>query len=134
MQTAIGVKSIAKKAQTVIDESIILAYGDTEFYVKAANAGATKLIGISERNGQYSGASLENQTKSQPEMIVDVIVEGIAQCLFGAGAIAYGDPVKPDAQGRAIRANAGDTAIGICDAPAAEGFYGRVKIQIHKVA
>jgi hypothetical protein len=133
MQTATGTKSIAKKAQGAIDESVILAYGDSGSHVKAATAGATKLIGISERNGQYSGPALENQTKTQPGMVVDVITEGIAQCLFGAGAIAYGDPVKPDAQGRAIKANAGDMAIGICDAPAAEGYYGRVKLQIHKV-
>ena len=133
MQTAIGTKSIAKKSQGVIDQSVILAYGDDTFYVKAAAAGATKLIGISERNGPYSGPALENKTKTQQDMIVDVIVEGIAQCLFGAGAIAYGDPVKPDAQGRAVKANSGDMAIGICDAPAAEGYYGRVKIQIHKV-
>jgi len=133
MQTAITGPTIAKRAEGIIDESVILAYGSTEFTVKTAGAGATKLIGISERNGQYSGPSPENRTKTQEGMIVDVIPEGIAQCLFGAGTVAYGDPVKPDAQGRAVKASAGDMAIGICDSPAAEGFYGRVKIQIHKV-
>ena len=134
MQTAIGVKSIPKRAQGTIAQSVILAYGDTEFTAKTAGAGEEKLIGISERNGPYSGPSIRNTQDTQPDMMVDVIYTGIAQCLFGAGSIAYGDPVKPDADGRAVLATSGDVAIGICNEVAAEGFYGQVRLQIHTVA
>lgn len=136
MQTSMGTQSIPKRLEqgsAPVPESVILAFSDNPKEVKLAGAGETKLIGIAAPNGEYSGPMLQNQTGTRPGMIIDVITEGIAICLFGASAPEYGKPVKPDAQGRAIKASAGDTAIGICDAEAAEGDYGRVQIRIHKV-
>jgi hypothetical protein len=133
MQTNIGDKYIAKRAKTAIKPSTIVAYDATEFHVKAAGAGETRLFGISHRDAIYPGPAPSAQDGTQEGMMIDVATEGIVQCIFGAGTVAYGDPVKPDAQGRAVKANANDTAIGICDSPALEGYYGRVRIRTHKV-
>jgi hypothetical protein len=133
MLTSIGTKAITRRAADTIDQHRILAYGTDENTVKTAGAGEVKLAGISAPNGQYSSPSPCNDLLTRPGMVVDVLYTGVAICVYGTGTVAYGDPVKPDAEGRAIRAVANDTAIGTCETPGGEGLPGRVKIRIHKV-
>jgi len=131
MQTQIGIKCISKTAAEDMGQALILAYGSLEGTAKLARAGETKLLGISALNGAFNSPTDNSGLKAG--MVVDAIVDGIAVCIFGSDTPEYGDPVKPDSQGRAVLAEAGDTAIGICDSPAGEGLYGRVKIQIHSI-
>jgi hypothetical protein len=132
LQTSIGAEYIAKKAigGNILPKRIV-AYGPEVGTVVTAGAGEKKLIGISANSGLYNSPIPANgMTGTVPGMTLDVAMQGAVICIMGEPAAAYGDPVKPDALGRAVKASAGDSIIGICDAPAGLDLEGRVKIQI----
>ena len=134
MQTSLNVMSIRREAGGPIERSRILMYGATENVVLQATASAPNLVGVSDRHIRYSGSAPCNPEGIVEGQDVDCLVGGDVVVLFGANPPAYGEPVKPDAQGRATRAASGDIAIGTCESPAAEGFDGRVRIRIHEVS
>lgn len=78
----------------------LVAYGDADDQAKATTGAAgEKLLGATTDVGAAIGER------------VDVVLLGPTPVVYGA-AVARGDRIKADAQGRAIAAAAGDASIG----------------------
>lgn len=109
-----------KDAETDIPARRIVKHGNAAGSVALASASTDKLAGVSERAG-YIAAGRR----------VDVIKNGIAEVEYG-GAVAAGDPLTADADGRAIAATpavgSNNTIIGFAEISGAAGDYGLVLI------
>lgn len=92
-------------AASAIAPGRIVKFGDADDHVVPAAGGADLSIGVSDM--------LEVAAQDR----IDVIRAGIAQVQFG-GDVVRGEPVSADADGRAVRAKAGDHIIGFAETSA----------------
>ncbi|VVE55497.1 hypothetical protein PIN31009_04973 [Pandoraea iniqua] len=103
-------------AATAIVSHQLVAYGDADDQIKAA-AGTVgeKLLGASTDVGAGIGER------------ADAVLLGPTPVVYG-GAVARGDRVKADAQGRAVTAAAGDASVGEAMISGVAGDIGSVFI------
>ena len=94
----------------------IAAFADQDDNAKQATGAAGE---------KYRGVSCDADAADGAR--VDVTLLGIAPVTYGA-AVARGDRLKADAQGRAIPAAAGDAAIGTAEVSGVVGDRGAVLI------
>ncbi|WP_051790788.1 capsid cement protein [Endozoicomonas montiporae] len=93
-----------------------VAYGAEEGTCKTAVASDTKLMGVSD-----------SFTTSEGDL-VDVIREGIGEVEFAAD-IEYGDYLKPDSEGKAVKASAGDVYVGRAEESGDDGVIGKIYLE-----
>ncbi|MCG5260388.1 hypothetical protein EM868_00275 [Cupriavidus gilardii] len=103
-------------AQGAVAAYRLVAYGDQDDTVKlATGAAGEKLRGVSCDADAADGKR------------VDIAQLGIAPVIYGA-AVARGDRVKADAEGRAIPIAAGDAFVGVAEVAGVAGDRGAILI------
>ncbi|UYZ84290.1 DUF2190 family protein [Entomomonas sp. E2T0] len=102
-------------AITDIEANLIVATTGNDGEAKQATAATDYLLGTSSEIGVTQGRH------------VSVIRSGLSNVVYG-GTIAIGDPVTSDAQGRAIKATAGDKTIGFAEVAGVEGDIGSIYV------
>jgi hypothetical protein len=95
-------------AEAAIGANRIVKFGATDYNVLQSAAADELLIGVNENLPVEAGER------------VDVIRAGLASVEFG-GAVARGQPVTSDANGKAVAAAAGDSVIGIAETTSIAG-------------
>jgi hypothetical protein len=108
-------------AETAIAVYRIVKFGSTDDYMVQAAGATDGLIGIS---GGIAAIIAER---------VDVIKSGIADVEYG-GVVTRGDPITSDANGKAVKAVAGQNIIGFAEASGVSGDIGSCLISPHVLA
>lgn len=105
-------------AGAVVNKFRIIKYGALPAVAVQASAASDALMGVSDGLGANAVG-----------IGFDAIKGGIAKVVYG-GPVALGDPLTSDAEGRAVKAAAGDRIIGFAELPGVLGDEGSVSIQL----
>jgi len=101
-------------ADGIIEKRRLVTFGSEEGHIAKAGVGDVLLGSTAIRGAEKAGAR------------VDVCLDLIREIEFG-GAIAYGDPITSDAQGRAIKAApAADSSVPIIGRAMEAGKLGTI--------
>lgn len=112
---------VAKTAEGEVKPRVIVCHGSEDGLAKQAIDGTVLLIGVSTIVGGGDGE------------VFDVIRSGLAP-VFYSEAIAIGDPITANTDGRAKKANSGDFIIGFAEENGNEGELGSIWIAPSKQA
>ncbi|WP_019024061.1 MULTISPECIES: capsid cement protein [unclassified Thioalkalivibrio] len=94
----------------------LVVFGDSDTKAAQATDGSAAFIGVSD--------SLGAADAGEP---MDVVMAGAAEVELG-GTVTRGDRLTADAQGRAVKASAGDHIVGIAMMAGDAGDHGSVMI------
>lgn len=108
-------------AGAAVGANLIVKPGSADGAVLQAAGATDALVGVS---GNIAAAIGER---------LDVIKSGIADVVYG-GTITRGDPVTSDANGKAVKAVAGQNSIGNAEVSGVSGDIGSVQVNPHVLA
>lgn len=103
-------------ADGVVPAFRFVAYGSEDGTCKTATDSDTALMGVSDSLATKDG------------QLVDVIREGIGEVMY-ADDVAYGDYLKPDAEGKAVVAAEGEVYMGRAEESGDNGVIGKIYLE-----